>query len=157
MIQGAAVRSESWDASSEICTVMMEIPLAAIRTAVVVTIEAATLVPATPETPTGLVFDVRNLDAVPSVVFRVFTVSGVEVTASASGFYLTALPGGAGTAIDDAREDERVATRPFVIRAIGLRDNRVDLVISDADGERLRVYLGQRNYFRDERVIVVMN
>jgi hypothetical protein len=155
MVQGAIVTRQEWDGESEIYTVHMEIPLEQAR-------DVGGRPPTAPETPTpatptGLVFDVRGLNAVPSLYFRVFTESGAEITAEASAFYLTALPGGMGAPIDDARADPRVADRPFVIRATGLRSNRIDLVISDADGQLLRGYLTQRDFFRGGHTLVVMN
>jgi hypothetical protein len=154
MVQGAIVTRQQWDVESEIYTVDMEIPLEQARAVIAI---ATVAVNPMPDTPTGLVIDVRGLNAVPALYFRIFTESGVEVSAEASAFYLTALPDGMGAPIDEATADPRVADRAFVIRATGLRDNRVDIVISDGDGQLLRVYLGQRNFFRGGNTLVVMN
>ena len=154
MVQGAIITRQHWDVESEIYTIDMEIPLAQAREVVIV---AHIGVNPTANTPTGLVIDARGLNAVPSLYFRIYTESGVEVTAEASAFYLTALPGGIGAPIDEAKADPRVADRPFVIRATRLRDNRIDIIISDADGQRLRVYLGEHNFFRHGNALVVMN
>lgn len=153
-VQGGIVTRQQWDVESEIYTVHMEIPLEQAREVIVV---ANVDVSPQPDTPTGLVLDVRGLNAVPSLYFRIFNESGVEITAEASAFYLTALPGGMGAPIDEASADPRVADRPFVIRATRLGDNRIDVVVSDADGQLLRVFLGQRNFFREGNTLVVMN
>jgi len=158
IVQGAIVMNEEWDAAAEIYTVGMAIPLASARQIVEEPDEPSANPPAaTIQLPTGLVFDVRDLNAVPSLSFRVFTRSGVEVTAGARGYYVTALPGGLGTPVADVVVDPRVADEPFVIRVVALEDNRIDLIVSDADGERLQQYLVHRNFFRDGRTLLIMN
>ena len=154
LIQGAIVTNEAWDGDVEIYTVEMLIPLYEPPD------ESGDVDPPPPppeHEPTGLVLDLRELNAVPALTFRIFTRSGVEVTPSARAFYVTALPGGLGSPVEDAMADERVADDPFLVRAVGLRENRIDVVIDDADGQRLRRYLSQRNYFQEGRALVVMN
>jgi hypothetical protein len=154
VVQGAIVTRHEWDAESEILTVDMEIPLERARD---VFEDPSRVSEPEADTPTGLVIDARGLNAVPSLFFRIYTESGVEVTAQAIAFYITTLPDGMGAPIDDAIADLRVADRPFGMRAIGLREDRIDIVVSDADGRDLGAFLRQRNFFRDGRILVVMN
>jgi len=151
-VQGAVITNEEWD--GEIFTVTMAIDL---RSADPNPPHPEPEAPPTSSTPTGLVFDVRGLNAVPSLSFGIVTRSGVQVTASGRGFYLGALPGGIGTEVEHAAEDPRVADNPLIVRVLGVADNRIDLIVSDADGRSLMMYLGQRNYFRDGRTLLVMN
>ena len=158
VVQGAIVVAESWEAEAEIYTVEMAIPLASAEVVVNGSDSDDTVPPPpTVQMPTGIVFDVRDMNAVPSMSFRVFTQSGLEVTAAGRGFYVTALPGSMGSPVDDVSVDPRVADEPFVIRVVDVQNNRIDLVISDTDGERLQVYLSHRNFFRDGRTLLIMN
>jgi hypothetical protein len=154
LVQGAVVRSESWDEATGVYTVTMEIPLLPLRSLVPTPTVVATIAPE-PTTPTGLVFDVRGLNPVPSLVFRVFTNGGVEVTAGASGYYVTAVAANANGSLEGVVL-ERVAERPYVIKVLRLVDNGVDFIVGDADGERLLAYLRQRDFFRDQRTLVVV-
>ena len=154
LIQGAIVSHEAWDGDVEIYTVEMTIPLYEPPDE---TGDDGPPPPAPEHEPTGLLLDLRDLNAVPSLTFRIFTRSGAEVTSAARVYYRTALPGGLGSPVDDAMTDPRVADDPFLIAAIGLRENRIDVVIDDADGERLRRILSNRNFFQEGRALAVMN
>lgn len=155
VVQGAIIVGEEWDEDLEIYSVRMAIPLSAAQRIVLPAIVIDP--PDAGDAPTGLVLDVRDLNAVPSLSFRIHTRSGVEVAASARGFYVTALPGGLGSPVDEVSLDPRVADDPMVIRVVDLAENRIDLVISDADGERLARYLRIQNYFQDGRALLIMN
>ena len=155
VVQGAIIIDEEWDGELEIYTVRMAIPLSAAQRIV---LPAISIEPTEAgDAPTGLILDIRDLNAVPSLSFRIHTRSGVEVTTSARGFYVAALPGGLGSPVEEVSLDPRVADDPMVIRVVDLADNRIDLVISDADGERLARYLRIQNYFQDGRALLIMN
>src|SRR5690606_12005771 len=100
----------------------------------------------TPETPSGIVINTRGLNIVPALTFRIVTVSGVEVAGAAQAFYIAAATGSDSAAVDMARQDARVIDDPFVVTAVDLRANRVDIIVSDADGQLLALFLTQRDF-----------
>jgi hypothetical protein len=184
VVQGAVIVEESWDAVAEEYTVVVAISLSGVRDIVLPAIPSPApppppsdpapapaptpppepRVPETPAstpvaigTPTGLIFDVRGLDPVPSLTFKVFGASGVEVVSRGNGSYVIGSQQGSDAPIAEFGRDDRVADRPFMIRAVGLRPNGVDLVISDEDAGRLVAYLQERDYFVDGRTLVVTN
>lgn len=154
LIQGAIVTNEAWDGDIGIYTVEMLIPLYEPQDE---TGDDAPPPPTPEHEPTGLLLDLRDLNAVPALTFRIFTRSGTEVTSAARVYYLTALPDGLGSPVDDAKADPRVADDPLLVQIVGLQENRIDVVVDDADGEKLRRILDSRNYFQEGRALAVMN
>jgi len=137
-VQGAVVQDEQWD--GDIFTVTLEVPL-----------EAVTVPPPPPpaptaEAPTGLVIDARDFGVTPALRVDVYDDSGQMVLASVTALYNPSLPGLAGDAgddpVDDAASADRMGASPFVVAATGVRENRVDLVISTVDGARLLSRIG---------------
>ncbi len=156
IVQGATITFEGWDAASEIYTVEMAIPLDSVRKLLDGTKVATTNTP-TPQTPTGIVINTRGLNIVPSLTFRIVTVSGVEVAGAAVGFYIAAATGSESAALEMATQDARVTDDPFVVTAVNLLANRVDIVVTDADGELLALFLTQRDFFGEGRTLVIVN
>ena len=155
-VQGATVSYEGWDAATEIYTVEMLIPLEGLRKLVEGT-KILPDTPVTPDTPTGIVINARGLNLVPSLTFRIVTVSGVEVAAVAQAFYVAASTSSDAAAAATVSGDPRVSDDPFVISAMNLLPNRIDVVISDADGELLALFLTQRDFFGEGRTLVIVN
>lgn len=141
VVQGAVVMDEQWD--GDIATVTLELPLERVNTAVE---PATTRIVVVQSTPTGLVIDARGLGVTPALRVDVYDEAGEVVVASLTALYNPALPSLAGDAGNDpveaASSDDRVGERPFVVTATDVRDNRVDLVITDVDAARLLERIG---------------
>ena len=60
--------------------------------------------------------------------------------------------------IQAARSNERIKDRPFEIKALNSSgNNNSDLVISNADGVRLRQMNREQSFLREARVMVVLD
>jgi hypothetical protein len=141
LVQGAIVKEEQWD--GQIYTMTLELPLERVNTVVDVPVMRIGI---EPQAPSGLVIDARGLDLTPALRIDLYDESGDVVVASLTALYNPALPALAGDAGDDpveeATSDERVGERPFVVQAVGLRGNGVDLVISSGDAAILLERIG---------------
>ena len=166
LVQGAIIVDEAWDTVLSEHAVTMEIRLSAARSIILPELptlpENPDALPPPPEpieiaTPTGVIFDVRGLDPVPSLTFKVFAADGSEVVSAGSGSYVIGQAEGDDAPMAEFGGDDRVAEHPFMLRAIGLRPNEVDLVISNEDAARLQAHLQQRDFFGEGRALLVMN
>lgn len=110
---------------------------------------------------TGLVINAKGLGLVPSIAPRILDESGKEVF-SATMVDTTGLTEGGvtgyGVDVEDAKKNSRVGEKPLVVRALALADKtKSDLVISNADADRLRDRSLNQSFLMQARVIIVLD
>jgi hypothetical protein len=110
---------------------------------------------------TGLILDATGIGAKPSLVPVVVDESGDVVYGPAfvsREFAVSRGMSGFATTLAAARRDKRVGDRPLVVKAIRTRPTgETDLVISNADGARLRSSVVHLNFLKACRVSIVMD
>jgi len=110
---------------------------------------------------TGLILDATGIGARPSLVPVVVDESGDEVYGPAfvsREFAVSRGMSGFATTLAAARRDKRVGDRPLVVKAIRTRSmGETDLVVSNADGARLRSSVVHLNFLKACRVSIVMD
>jgi hypothetical protein len=110
---------------------------------------------------TGLVIDATGIGARPSLVPVVVDESEDVVYGPAfvsREFAVSRGMCGFATTLAAARGDKRVGPRPLVIKAIRIRSTgATDLVVSSADGARLRSSVVHLNFLKACRVSIVMD
>ena len=154
-VLAAVVTSESWDPTSEIYTVEMTMPLQPVR-AIAVPAEQGPLTPSE-GAPTGIVINLRGLDAVPSLTFNIYTADGALVVSGASGFYVAVTATSDPNDVADALSDARVADDPFVVKAEAVAPNRIDVIVGPQAAQLLREYFAARDYLGEGRVLIVVD
>jgi len=154
-VLAAVVTSESWDPTSEIYTVEMTMPLQPVR-AIAVPAEQGPLTPSE-GAPTGIVINLRGLDAVPSLTFNIYTADGALVVSGASGFYVAVTATSDPNDVADALSDARVADDPFVVKAEAVAPNRIDVIVDPQAAQLLREYFAARDYLGEGRVLIVVD
>ena len=122
--------------------------------------------PASPIPPesdvfTGLIVDARGVSLSPAMAPRIFDDAGQEVYGASFVSREYAVQSGVCAYLvdlDNARTNRRIGPNPLVAR--GLRStgkNRCDLVISNADAEKLRRSSEHLEFLKQARVIVVVD
>ena len=110
---------------------------------------------------TGLILDATGIGAKPSLVPVVVDESGDVVYGPAfvsREFAVSRGMSGFATTLAAARRDKRVGDRPLVVKAIRTRSTgATDLVVSSADGARLRSSVVHLNFLKACRVSIVMD
>ena len=110
---------------------------------------------------TGLIIDATGIGAKPSLAPVVVDESGDVVYGPAfvsREFAVSRGMSGFATTLAAARNDKRVGPRPLVIKAIRTRSTgETDLVVSSADGARLRSSVVHLNFLKACRVSIVMD
>ena len=111
---------------------------------------------ANPTGPTGIIIDAREHELVPVLAPRIVDPQGNAV-------YSVAMVNDAGVAggivryyasINGARRDPKVMGNPVEFKAIGV-NNQVDVVISEADAQRLREMAQKEGLLSEGKVIFV--
>ncbi|OQX62688.1 MAG: hypothetical protein B5M56_05710 [Desulfococcus sp. 4484_241] len=116
---------------------------------------------AAPAVYTGLVVDARGLDAKPAMAPRILDEDGKEVYGSAHVSREYAIQqgmSGYSKRIEAAVANERVADNPLVVK--GLRTEgpgRCDIVISNADADKIRNASGNLSFLEKCRVMIVVD
>ncbi|THB71578.1 MAG: hypothetical protein D6E12_01040 [Desulfovibrio sp.] len=109
----------------------------------------------------GLVVDARGLDARPAMTPRILDQDGREVYGSSFVSRDYAVQQGmAGYARDPqaAAANDRVSGNPLVVQAVDVSgEARTDIVISNADAERLRQAASVSNFLEQCRVMIVLD
>ena len=110
---------------------------------------------------TGLIIDATGIGAKPSLAPVVVDESEDVVYGPAfvsREFAVSRGMSGFATTLAAARNDKRVGPRPLVIKAIRTRSTgKTDLVVSSADGARLRSSVVHLNFLKACRVSIVMD
>ena len=110
---------------------------------------------------TGLIIDATGIGARPSLVPLVVDESEDVVYGPAffsREFAVSRGMSGFATTLPAARRDKRVGPRPLVVKAIRTRPTgETDLVVSSADGARLRSSVVHLNFLKACRVSIVMD
>lgn len=117
--------------------------------------------PAPARTATGLVVDAKGLGARPAMAPRILDRSGREVFGASRVSRTWAIQQGlAGYAKDPAQAaaNPRVAGNPLVVKAVAVQGKAAaDLVISDADAERVRQAEAEAKFLEKCRVMIVLD
>lgn len=113
------------------------------------------------ETASGLVVNAKGLGLLPSMAPRLVDESGKEVYGTAVVNANVVAEGGlAGYAkdIDQAKSDARTGDKPVVIKALRLaKKSKTDLVLSNADADKLRAPDANLKFLTEGRVIIVVD
>lgn len=119
--------------------------------------EAVKLPAAGEPTNTGLVIDASGLHPKPALAPRLLDEAGKEVySAAVVGPEAIKSNGIAGylKTLDEAKKSSRVGAKPLVVKAVRVAGGS-DLVIANADADRLRDPKGNVSYLGEGRVIIV--
>lgn len=110
---------------------------------------------------TGLVIDARGLKLIPALSPRILDESGKVVYGADMLDKATLEANGVAGYFRDlsaAQESKRVAGSPLVLKALKLAEGgRTDVVISNADAEKLRDPQSNLKYLSDARVVIVVD
>ncbi|MFH1812116.1 MAG: hypothetical protein ABIJ09_25490 [Pseudomonadota bacterium] len=109
----------------------------------------------------GLVINAKGLNVIPAIAPRVLDENGKEIYSVAYVADKAAFEGGIIGYVKDleeAKNHPRVKEKPMVVRAIATgKDGKSDIVISNADADKLRDPETNQAYLADGRVIVVVD
>jgi hypothetical protein len=110
---------------------------------------------------TGLLIDARGTEISPALSPKVLNEDGDVIYGFANVDRQFSLEQGMMGYLKDpqaARSNERIKDRPFEIKALNSSGkNNADLVISNADGVRLRQMNREQSFLREARVMVVLD
>ena len=110
---------------------------------------------------TGLLIDARGTEISPALSPKVLNEDGDVIYGFADVDRQFSLEQGMMGYLKDpqaARSNERIKDRPFEIKALhSSGKNNADLVISNADGVRLRQMNREQSFLREARVMVVLD
>ena len=110
---------------------------------------------------TGLLIDARGTEISPALSPKVLNEDGDVIYGFADVDRQFSLEQGMMGYLKDpqaARSNERIKDRPFEIKALhSSGENNADLVISNADGVRLRQMNREQSFLREARVMVVLD
>ncbi len=124
------------------------------------TYKLSDIVPSKPDVYTGLIVDCTGIDLRPALSPKVFSRSGREVYGSANvnrDFAVQQGMMGYLKNIDSARENARVTSNPFIVKAIEVKGtNKTDIVISDEDAAKIDELARNLNFLRECRVIAIL-
>ena len=109
----------------------------------------------------GLVVNAKNLGVVPSMAPRVVDESGKEVYGAAVVSDKGLQQGGIAGYVKDvgaAKSNDRVGKQPLVVKALRLSDGtKTDIVISNADADKLRDPNTNLSFLAEGRVLIVVD
>jgi len=121
---------------------------------------SATPAPRASGAVSGLIVDASGLDVTPAMAPKVFDEEGNEVYGTSEVMRQYALQQGVvgyHNNLAQARENERVAGNPLVVRALRTTGaNDCDLIISTADASRIRQAAGNVPFLDECRVMIVL-
>lgn len=110
---------------------------------------------------TGLVINAKNLGVVPSMAPRVVDEAGKEVYGAAVVSDKGLQQGGIAGYVKDveaAKSNERVGKQPLTVKALKLADGtKTDIVISNADADKLRDPNTNLSFLAEGRVLIVVD
>lgn len=113
------------------------------------------------ETASGLVINAQGLGLLPSMAPRLVDEAGKEVygtTVVEAGVLAEGGLAGYAKDIDQAKSDARTGDKPVVIKALRLAKNsKTDLVVSNADADKLRAPNTNLKFLTEGRVIIVVD
>ncbi len=113
------------------------------------------------KTYTGLVVNAKGLSADPSIAPRIVDEKGKEVFSSAFVGEDGLKEGGIAVYVSDvaeAKDNELVGKTPLVVKALRLaKKSKTDLVISNADADKLRDSSTDLSFLREGKVVIVMD
>lgn len=113
------------------------------------------------KTYTGLVINAKKLGVTPSMAPRVVDESGREVFGVGLVTEVALSKGGiAGFArdVETAKADARVGGKPLIVKALNLaQGTRTDVVLANADAEKLRDAATDKSFLTEGRVIIVVD
>lgn len=109
----------------------------------------------------GLVINAKNLGVVPSMAPRVVDESGKEVYGASVVSDKGLQQGGIAGYVKDvekAKSNERIGKSPMVVKALRLADKtKTDVVISNADADKLRDPNSNLSFLAEGRVVIVVD
>ncbi len=109
----------------------------------------------------GLVINAKGLKLVPAIAPRIVDEKGVEVYGVSRVAEQAVMEGGIvgyAKSLDEAKGHARVTDKPLVMRAIGTgKDGKSDIVISNADADKLRDPDSNHGFLAQGKVIVVVD
>jgi hypothetical protein len=110
---------------------------------------------------TGLVVDARGLEARPAMAPKVLDESGQEVYGSAfvsREYAVQQGMSGYAKALDAAKGNERVTDNPLTVKGLKTEGpGRCDIIISNADAERIRNAAEHLSFMKKCRVMIVVD
>jgi hypothetical protein len=117
--------------------------------------------PAPAEGQSGLVVDARGIGAKPAMVPLLLDENGKQVYGPAFISREYAVQHGVceyGRSVDKPAQRERVAPNPLIVKGLRtLRDRSCDIVISNADADRLRDASANLGFLKQCRVIIILD
>lgn len=109
----------------------------------------------------GLVINAKGLDIVPAIAPKIMDEKGAEVYGVSFVADKALLDTGIVGYVKDveaAKKHERVSQQPLVVRAVGTKgESKSDIVISNADADKLRDPATNLGFLAEGRVIIVMD
>ncbi len=110
---------------------------------------------------TGLVVNAQKLDVTPSMAPRIVDENNKEVYGVAFVSEKALKQGGIVTYVKDlsaAKKDTRIGTKPLVVRALETaKGSNTDIVIANADADKLRDKSQNMSFLVDGKVLVVLD
>jgi hypothetical protein len=112
-----------------------------------------------PESITGLVVNARGLGLTPSMAPRILDESGREIYGAEIVNDKGLQQGGiASYAKTDEKAAERTGSKPFVVKALRIADkSKTDVVISNADADKLRDPSTNLSFLADGKVVILVD
>jgi len=112
------------------------------------------------EVYTGLIIDCKGVDLRPALAPKIFSASGKEVYGSSmvSQSYATQQGMiGYEKNIEKVKSNPRVAKNPLIVKATGVKgQNKTDIVISDADAEKIENAAKQLKFLGECKVMAIV-
>ena len=109
---------------------------------------------------TGLIFDARHLSFIPSASPKILDEDGREVYGSAyvdKGWVEKQGIVGYAKNLEEAKENQRVAGNPLVIKAMKVTGaNNGDLIVSHEDARKIRELAKNINFLDHAKVLIVV-
>ncbi len=122
---------------------------------------AALAAPTAPVIYTGMVVDARGIQARPAMSFRIFDEDGKEVYGLANvdrGFAVQQGMSGYTRDLTAAQSNQRVTANPVTVKALKTSGpGKSDLVIGNADAQRVRAAAENATFMKQCRVMIVLD
>ena len=114
-----------------------------------------------PETITGLIVNAKGLEATPSIAPRILDEKGKTVYGAAFVSKEGNKQGGIAQYVSDpaaAKKEELVGKSPLIVKALRLSPKgKTDIVISNADAEKLRDKSTNQSFLANGKVVIVVD
>jgi hypothetical protein len=114
-----------------------------------------------PELYSGLVVNAKSLGVLPSMAPRVTDEHGAEVYGASVVTEQGLAQGGIAAYakdVDAAKKEERIGGKPMVVKALRLAEkSKTDIVISNADADKLRGQNSNLTFLTEGRVVIVVD